>query len=103
MSGIMLNENSIAELLKELVTAIGNSDIEGAEAVIEDLNFDRLLKPIEDQSKQRHFVDPAVGFGGDRVHATGDHLRTCKKALRAGNAAAALSSAEAAATRWGKK
>ena len=100
----MLNEDSIARTLRELVDHLTNEDLDQAEATLEVLGFERLLHPVKDPSKgPRRFFDPAEGFGPERVHQTGDHVRRCLSAIKRKDRESALHEAEAAATRWGGK
>lgn len=79
----MLNESAISEALENCVAHLERDNLDQAEATLRVLDFDRLLKPIEDPSKQRQrrFVDPAEGYGVERVHETGDHIHACFSAI----------------------
>lgn len=72
----MLNDQAVTDALRDTIEHVQQQNLEQAEATLEVLGFERLLRPIEDRSKQRRFVDPAGGFGVERVHETGDHIRS---------------------------
>ncbi|MGD0135186.1 MAG: hypothetical protein ABSE57_24325 [Bryobacteraceae bacterium] len=96
----MLNDQSIADALREAIQHLQQQNVERAEATLDDLGFERLLKPIGDRSKQRIFTDPADDFGVERVHQTGEHIRACRAALARGDESSALDEAEKAYARW---
>jgi hypothetical protein len=97
----MLNNQSVAAALRSAVDHLKSGDLTQAEAALRALQFDRLLKPLRDRSKgPRQFLDPGEPFGVDRVHETGDHIRSCFAAMKRGDQAGALASAEAAVKRW---
>ena len=98
---MMLNEDSIAQTLREFHAHLTSGDLDQAEANLEVLGFERLLHPAKDPSKgPRQFFDPAEPFGSERVHQTGDHIRRCLSAIKRGDRENALHEAAAAATRW---
>jgi hypothetical protein len=98
----MLNDQSIADALGDVIEHLQQQNLEQAEATLEVLNFERLLKPIPDPSKGRslHFVDPAEDLETERVHETGDHIGACRAALATGDKSSALAEAEKAYARW---
>jgi hypothetical protein len=100
--GVMLNDEGIAEVMRNVIDHLRQDNFEQAELTLELLDFERLLKPISDLTEQgrRHFVDPAIGFGVERVHETGDHIRICRDAIAMSDRATALDEAEKALARW---
>ena len=83
---------------------LNGGNLDRAEAVLEVLEFERLLHPVKDWSKgSRRFFDPAESFGPERVHQTGDHIDRCLSAINREDREGALLEAEAAATRWKEK
>lgn len=97
----MLSEESITQALGELVSNLTAGDLDQAEATLEVLDFERLLKPLKDRSKgSRLFLDPAEPFGAERVHQTGDHILRCSSAINQQDRERALDEALAAAARW---
>jgi len=93
---------SINRLLEQTVEHLEAGNPEQAEATLDVLDFERLLHPIKGSGAEHRFVDPAASFGVERVHETGDHVRSCIAALAAGDFEAALEAARAAAARWAK-
>ena len=69
----MLNDQSIADALGDVIEHLQQQNLEQAEATLEVLNFERLLKRIPDPSKGRslHFVDPAEAFGNRAASRNG--------------------------------
>jgi hypothetical protein len=98
--GAMLNEESITGVLQGVIGHLESGNLEQAEAHLDIVDFERLLHPIRGASAYRQFVDPAEGFGLDRVHETGDHIRACALAVRRGDMDAALLAARTALARW---
>lgn len=99
---IILNEGSIAQVLRELVAHLSGGNLDQAQAALETMEFERLLRPVKDRSKGSHqFFDPSEEFGPERVHQSGDHLRECLSAIQREDNGRALHEAEAAAARWG--
>jgi hypothetical protein len=99
----MLSEDGIRLTLNAIIQDIRQGKIENAQATLEVLNFERLLRPIPDTSKgpgQRLYIDPAGPFGIERVHEVADHLRKCRAALISQDANAALEAAQKALHRW---
>ena len=101
--GAMLSEESIVRFLQGIISHLENGNLEQAEAHLDILDFERLLHPIRGDSANRQFVDPAEGFGVERVHETGDRIRECALAVRAGDNNAALYAARAALMRWNQE
>jgi hypothetical protein len=96
-----LNDQAVGDALRSAIAHIRAGNLEQADAVLEDLGFERLLRPIKDRSKgPRRFFDPAENFGPERVHQTGDHIVKCRTALKRNDGQGALSSAESALARW---
>jgi len=102
---VMLNDEGIGEVLRNVIDHLRQDHFEQAELTLELLDFERLLLPIPELTEQgrRHFVDPAIGFGVERVHETGDHIRICRDAIARSDRAAALDEAEKALARWTQK
>jgi hypothetical protein len=97
----MLDDDSITQALGELVSHLTAGNLDQAEATLEVLDFERLLHPLKDRSKgSRQFFDPAEPFGTERVHQTGDHIRSCSVAINQHDHKRALDEAVAAAARW---
>jgi hypothetical protein len=99
----MLDEQSIAASLKNVVDRLREVNFEQAEAELDTLNFERLQKPIPDPSKgagRRLFIDPGGAFGTERVNATGRYITTCRAAMKRGDQKTALDAAERALKHW---
>jgi hypothetical protein len=97
----VLTEDSIKRTLEGVIDDIRQEHLDAAQARLDDLGFERLLKPIPDASRGRRlFTDPAAPFGVERVHRTGGHLGQCRAALRRGNGKGALQAAISALQRW---
>jgi hypothetical protein len=98
---VMLNDEGIAEVLRNVIDHLRQDHFEQTELTLELLDFERLLLPIPELTEgRRHFVDPAIDFGVERVHETGDHIRICRDAIARSDRAAALDEAEKALARW---
>jgi hypothetical protein len=99
---VMLNDEGIAEVLRNVIDHLRQDHFEQAELTLELLDFERLRLPIPELTEQgrRHFVDPAIDFGVERVHETADHIRICRDAIAGSDRAAALDEAEKALARW---
>jgi len=69
--------------MRNVIDHLRQDHFEQAELTLELLDFERLLLPIPELTEQgrRHFVDPAIGFGVERVHETGEHIRICRDAI----------------------
>ena len=95
---MMLNEASIRGYLVELIKHLKLGDLDQAEATIDTLEFNRLLRPIP----RRQFIDPAEasGIGTERAHEVGDHLQRLASRLEHRDMEGALQEAEAALVRW---
>ena len=76
MGGAFLSDQGITQLLGQLCEHLGKGDAEQADMTLKVLEFERLLKPIEDPTRRRRFIDPAEPFGVERVHETGGPGRT---------------------------
>jgi hypothetical protein len=96
----LLNENSIAQTLQEIVEDLQQGYLQNARTRLDVLEFERLRHPISDPTKQRLFVDPAGPFGTERVNETGDHILQCEAALSRVDGSAALEAAQKALQRW---
>lgn len=100
----MLNDQGIADTLRNALDHLRQGNLEQAAAHLKGMRFDRLLKPIRDPSvhpsRRVHFIDPAASFGAERVHETGDHIRACLDAIAANDRTRAIAAAEDAAARW---
>jgi hypothetical protein len=98
--GVMLSDQVIRTHLEGLCQHLRRRNAEQARRTLDLLNFERLLRPIEDETHRLHFIDPAAPFGVERVHKTGKHLQRCRSALVRGDIQDALDSAEEALARW---
>ena len=101
----MLDEHSIAQALQDAVENILHGKLENAQAVLDRLDFEQLLQPVEDRTKGSclRFRDPSIAFGTIRVYLTDHHVRMCREALRGSNCEIALRAAERALRRWEEK
>ena len=101
---MMLNEASIRGYLVELIKHLKLGDLDQAEATIDTLEFNRLLRPIPNPTKgaRGQFIDPAEasGIGTERAHEVGDHLQRLASRLEHRDMEGALREAEAALVRW---
>jgi hypothetical protein len=98
--GVLLNEQSIEQHLREAHKHLVVSNLKQAEMTLDVLEFERLLKPIEDPSKVRMFIDPAESFGVERVNRTADYIRKCRRDITAGLLDAARDNADWALQCW---
>ena len=98
--GAILDEKGITGALANLVNHLETENTEQAEAVLDILDFERLLRPMQSISRQPQFIDPAKDFGLKRVHETGELLRSCVRQLSTGNLQSALTAARAAEGLW---
>ena len=98
---MMLNQESITERLREIIRHLEGGSLEQAAAALDIPGFERLMRPVRRPDKGPiQFVDPAAGFGVQRVHATGGHIGALRSALRNGNADRALEAARLALESW---
>jgi hypothetical protein len=103
-SKVILTDAAISNALIQTAEKIKAGNLEQALALLEDLEFHRLMRPMKDSIHgPRQLFDPAREFGPERVHETGDHISRCISALGLGDTDTALAEAEAAAARWRKE
>jgi hypothetical protein len=98
--GMILNEQTITRHLQEAHAHLAAANQEEADMTLDVLEFERLLKPIEDPSKVRMFIDPAESFGVERVNRTAYYIRKCRLDITAGLLDAALDNADRALQCW---
>jgi hypothetical protein len=102
---VMLNEEGIADVMRNVIDHLSQHNFDQAELALVLLDFERLLQPIPDLLEQgrRHFVDPAISFEVERVHETGDHIRICRDAIARSDRVTALDEVEKGLARWTQK
>ena len=77
-----------------------NRNAHQATATLELLQFEQLLRLIEDPTGNLQFTDAATSLGVVRVYETGDHVLQCRLALLREDLEGALGSAQKALRRW---
>jgi len=100
--GVMLSDDGIASMLQDVIQHLKAGNMDQASTALALLEFERLTSPIPDPTNRRSFVDPAVSFDVNRVDETGDLISATAARIKR-DLSGALTAAEAAAVRWGKK
>ena len=101
---MILNEESIHEVLEETLTHLNAGDGDQAIEALNELGFERLRRPMADPSKgsEVRFIDPAEasGLGVDRVNDVGKSLKRVALLIQDGNTSSAAREANVALERW---
>jgi hypothetical protein len=97
---VMLNAQVITRMLHGLCEHPRNHNADQAAATLELVQFERLLRLVEDPTGNLHFTDAATSLGVERVFETGEHVLQCRLALLREDLEGALGSAEKALRRW---